>query len=160
MKPEPFRIDPMFSERIWGARSLAPIYPEKANLAEPIGEAWLTGYDCRVATGAFADKTLREAWHQMPREWRGTQLVAHEDFPLLVKFIFPTDKLSIQVHPDDAYASVHEKAAGARGKTEMWHAVSAEPEARVLVGLKPGVNKEKFLEGLAPHTLEDLFQPH
>jgi len=160
MKPEPFRIEPIFSERIWGARSLAPLFPEKRDLAEPIGEAWLTGFDCRIATGPFAGKTLRETWHQMPPEWRGTRLTRESDFPLLVKFIFPTDKLSIQVHPDDAYASVHEKAAGGRGKTEMWHAVSAEPGAQVMVGLKPGVTKEKFLEGLAPHTLESLFQAH
>jgi len=160
MKPEPFRIEPVFSPRIWGAHSLAPLFPDKANLIEPIGEAWLTGLDCHIATGTFSGKTLRETWHQMPPEWRGQRFTESSDFPLLVKFIFPNDKLSIQVHPDDAYASAHEKAAGGRGKTEMWHAVSAEPGAQVLVGLKPGVDKEKFLEGLAPHTLETLFQPH
>src|SRR5260370_36678411 len=103
---------------------------------------------------------LGEAWAEMPAEWRGTRLASVENFPLLVKFIFPNDKLSIQVHPDDAYASVHEQAAGGRGKTEMWHAVSAESGACVLVGLKPGVDKEKFLRSLAAHTLENLFQAH
>ncbi len=159
MKPEPFRIDPIFSERIWGSHSLAPLFPNKANLLAPIGEAWLTGLDCRIATGIYSGKTLREAWHQMSPEWRGSNFTESSDFPLLVKFIFPNDKLSIQVHPDDAYAAAHEKAAGGRGKTEMWHAVSAEPGAQVLVGLKPGVNKEKFLESLASNTLENLFQP-
>jgi mannose-6-phosphate isomerase len=85
----------------------------------------------------------------MPADWRGTELSSAPDFPVLVKFIFPADKLSIQVHPDDAYASVHEKAAGGCGKTEMWHVVSAEPGARILAGLKWGVTKEKFLEALA-----------
>lgn len=160
MNAEPFRIEPIFSPRIWGARSLAPIFPEKTNLAEPLGEAWLTGVDCRVATGPFAGKTLGEAWREMPAEWRGTKFAEPGDFPLLVKFIFPKEKLSIQVHPDDAYASVHEKAAGGRGKTEMWHVVSAEPGAHVLIGLKPGVDKEKFLAALETHTLEDLFQAH
>ncbi len=159
-RPEPFRIEPVFSERIWGSRSLAPLFPEKTNLASPIGEAWLTSVDCRIATGPFAGKTLGEAWTEMPREWRGTRLVSTENFPLLVKFIFPTDKLSIQVHPDDAYASVHEKAAGGRGKTEMWHIVSAEPGATLLAGLKPGVTKEQFSNALANHTLEELFQRH
>src|SRR5438034_8541603 len=70
------------------------------------------------------------------------------------------DKLSLQVHPDDAYASVHEQAAGGRGKTEMWHAVSALPGAQLLLGLKPGVNEENFREGLASRTLEDLFEAH
>jgi mannose-6-phosphate isomerase len=139
---------------------LAPLFPQKSNLAEPLGEAWLTGVDCKIATGVFAGKTLGVAWHEMPPEWRGLDLKSVEEFPLLVKFIFPTDKLSIQVHPDDAYASVHEKAVGGRGKTEMWHIVSAELGAQLLAGLKPGVTKEKFLESLAAHTLEDLFQAH
>jgi len=94
----------------------------------------------------------------MPVEWRGTSLASAKDFPLLMKFIFPTDKLSIQVHPDDSYASAHEKAAGGRGKTEMWHLVSADSGAQVLLGLKPGVDKEKFREGLKLQTLENLFQ--
>ncbi|HYL62001.1 MAG TPA: type I phosphomannose isomerase catalytic subunit [Candidatus Methylomirabilis sp.] len=155
--PEPFRIEPTFSPRIWGARSLAPLFPEKTNLAEPIGEAWLTDVKCRVATGPLVGKTLGEAWREMPVHWRGSRYAEAGDFPLLAKFIFPTDKLSIQVHPDDAYASVHEKAAGGRGKTEMWHVVSAEPGAQVLVGLKPGVTREQFLAALTNHTLEDCF---
>jgi len=146
--------------RIWGSRSLAPLFPDKTNLAEPIGEAWLTGVDCRVATGPFAGKTLGEAWREMPAEWRGERFKEPGDFPLLVKFIFPQDKLSIQVHPDDAYAAVYEKAAGGRGKTEMWHAVSAEPGAQVFIGLKPGVDRQKFLAAIEAHTLEELFVAH
>lgn len=157
---EPFRIEPTFSPRIWGARSLAPLYPEKTHLAEPIGEAWLTDVNCRVANGPFAGKTLAEAWREMPAEWRGDNFAGGGDFPLLVKFIFPTDKLSIQVHPDDAYASLHEKAAGGRGKTEMWHVVSAKPGASLLLGLKPGVTREKFLDALQNNSLEELFQRH
>jgi mannose-6-phosphate isomerase len=160
IKPEPFRIEPIFAPRIWGAKSLAPIYPEKNNLTEPIGEAWLTGVDCKIATGPFAGKTLGEAWREMPSEWRGTGMPQSAEFPLLLKFIFPTEKLSIQVHPDDAYAAKHEAAAGGRGKTEMWHVVSAEPGARLLAGLKVGATKEKFTTALAAHTLEELFQSH
>lgn len=160
MRPAPTRIEPIFSPRLWGALSLAPLYPEKSNLAEPIGEAWLTGVDCKIASGPFAGKTLGAAWSEMPADWRGDQLAPVQDFPLLLKFIFPTDKLSVQVHPDDAYASKNEKSAGGRGKTEMWHAVSSKPGAKVLVGLKPGVSKENFLEGLAAHTLENLFEAH
>src|SRR5215469_18188001 len=141
-------------------RSLAPLFPEKTNLPEPIGEVWLTAVDCKIATGPFAGKTLREAWTEMPPEWRGTHLIEPGDFPLLIKFIFPNDKLSIQVHPDDAYASVHEKAAGGRGKTEMWHAVQAESGAHVFVGTKPGVSKEQFLKGIKDQTLENLLEKH
>jgi mannose-6-phosphate isomerase len=157
MRPEPTRIEPIFSPRLWGVRSLAPLFPEKINLAEPLGEAWLTGLDCKIATGPFAGKALGAAWHEMPVEWRGTKLASTPDFPVLVKFIFPADKLSIQVHPDDAYASEHEKAAGGRGKTEMWYVVSAEPGATVLVGLVPKTDKKKLLEAIETRTLEDLF---
>lgn len=150
----------MFSPRLWGARSLAPLFPEKTNLTEPLGEAWLTGVDCRVASGPFAGKSLGAAWAEMPAEWRGCRLASEASFPLLVKFIFPTEKLSLQVHPDDAYAAAHEQAAGGRGKTEMWHVVSALPGAHLLLGLKPGVNKEKFHAGLVSDTLEDLFEVH
>ena len=157
MKPESFRIEPIFVPRIWGARSLAPLYPEKSNLPEPIGEAWLTGVDCKVASGPFVGKTLGEAWREMPAGWRGTNLVLSDDFPILVKFIFPNDKLSIQVHPDDSYAAIHEQASGGRGKTEMWHAVSAETGASVLVGLVPDADEEKFRQAIETHTLENLF---
>ena len=158
LRPEPFRLEPIFSPRIWGARSLAPLFPEKSELSEPLGEAWLTGADCKIVASAFRGKTLAEAWRDMPVEWRGAKFASATDFPLLVKFIFPKQMLSLQVHPDDAYASVHERAAGGRGKTEMWHFVSAEPGAHILLGLKPGANKKAFLEGLENHTMESLFQ--
>ena len=160
MIPEPFRIEPTFSPRIWGARSLAPIFPDKKDLAEPIGEAWLTDVRCQVASGQFQGMSLGEAWRYMPVEWRGERCAATQDFPLLVKFIFPTDKLSIQVHPDDQYASKHEAAAGGRGKTEMWHVVSAQPDAQVFIGLKPGTTKKEFAAAIGKRGLEELFQPH
>jgi mannose-6-phosphate isomerase len=159
LKPAPQRLEPIFSPRIWGARSLAPLFPDKTDLVEPLGEAWLTSVESRVATPEFRGKTLGEAWREMPAEWRGTQFSANDEFPLLVKFIFPTDMLSLQVHPDDAYASVHEKAAGGRGKTEMWHILSAEPGAELLFGLKPGSDKPEFLSRLKDQTLESMFQP-
>jgi len=72
-----------------------------------------------------------------------------------VKFIFPKEKLSVQVHPDDAYAAIHEQAAGGRGKTEMWYAVRARPGAEVFVGLKPEVTRESFARAIADGTAED-----
>jgi mannose-6-phosphate isomerase len=128
------------------------------DLKSPIGEAWLTGLNCRIANGQFAGQTLGQAWRGMTVPWCGSEFEGEVDFPLLLKFIFPADKLSIQVHPDDAYAAAHEKAAGGRGKTEMWYVVSAEAGARLLAGLKLGVTKESFLAALADQMLEDLFQ--
>jgi mannose-6-phosphate isomerase len=145
--------------RIWGARSLAPIYPDKTNLPEPIGEAWLTGPESKIETGPLQG-TINQAWQRMPPEWRGTDFAsqpASAQFPLLVKFLFPVDQLSIQVHPGDAYAKQNE-AAGATGKTEMWHAVSANPDATLLLGLVPEVDREKFKLAIKQGGLETFFE--
>lgn len=158
MQPVLSRLEPIFSPRLWGQRSLSPWYPDKVNLPEPIGEAWVTAFESRVTNGPFAGKTLREAWKAMPAEWRGTRHCLLPEFPVLIKFIFPNDKLSIQVHPDDAYAAKHEQAAGGRGKTEMWHLVCAERGAEILFGLKPGVNREQFLRALQANTAEQLLE--
>lgn len=160
MQPAPTRIAPVFRARIWGSRSLAPLYPDKINLPEPVGEAWLTAVDCPIASGPYEGKFLGAAWREMPEAWHGSALARAPEFPILVKFIFPADKLSIQVHPDDAYASANEQAAGGRGKTEMWHAVSAEPDAKVLIGLKSGTTREDFLRALESHAVENLFEAH
>jgi len=158
MQPVLSRLEPFFSPRIWGQRSLAPWYPGKTNLPEPIGEAWLTAFDSRITNGPYAGKTLREAWHAMPTDWRGTRFAALPEFPVLIKFIFPNDKLSIQVHPGDAYASAHERAAGGRGKTEMWHLVCANDGAEILLGLKPGVDRDCFLRALRTNQVEGLLE--
>jgi mannose-6-phosphate isomerase len=159
VRPEPTRIEPIFKTRIWGACSLAPIYPDKKNLPEPIGEAWLTDGLCEIPSGPFQG-VLGSAWRSMPAEWRGTDLISpteFPDFPLLVKFLFPTDQLSIQVHPRDAYARQNE-SPDACGKTEMWHVVSAAPGASLLLGLVPEADQEQFLDSLEKHSLEKLFQ--
>jgi mannose-6-phosphate isomerase len=160
VKIAPFRIDPTFHPRIWGERSLAPIYPEQHDLSEPIGEVWLTDEQCRIASGPFEGKNLRETWQNLPAAWQGERCAGMPSFPLLVKFIFPADKLSIQVHPNDEYARLHEVAAGGRGKTEMWHVVAARPGAQLLLGLKPGVSKKEFSAALGSKALENLFQVH
>jgi mannose-6-phosphate isomerase len=168
VEPVPSRLEPRFLPRIWGTRRLDSLFSAEGEFPEPIGEAWLTGRDCRLADGPFAGRTLEEAWRAMPLEWVGWRLSParrsltgggeREDFPLLVKFIFPAEKLSIQVHPDDDYARAHEAAAGGRGKTEMWYAVAAGPGAEVLVGLRPGVTREKFRRAIADGVAEDCLE--
>jgi mannose-6-phosphate isomerase len=150
----PARLDPIFSPRPWGSKSLAPFFPEKSGLAEPIGEAWMTGSECRFANGPFVGQKLGGEWPQMPPEWTGTQIAAGGRFPLLAKFVFAEEKLSLQVHPDDKYASCHEQAAGGLGKTEMWYAVRTRPGAEVLAGLKPEVTRESFTRAVADCTAE------
>lgn len=151
----PARLEPIFSPRPWGPLSLAPFFPEKSNLVEPLGEAWMTGNECRFASGPFAGKKLGEAWREMPPEWTGTAIGRDAPFPLLVKFLFVEDKLSVQVHPPDDYAARHEPASGGRGKTEMWYALRARPGAEVMVGLKPGVTLDSFKRAIADGTAED-----
>jgi mannose-6-phosphate isomerase len=154
----PARLEPQFVPRIWGARSLAPLFPEKQALREPVGEVWLTGNDCRFADGPFAGERLGDAWPRMSNEWAGKQARSGKPFPVLVKFLFPEDKLSVQVHPDDDYAARNEAAAGGVGKTEMWYVVSARPGAEVRVGLKPGVNAERLRQAIADNSAEDLLE--
>jgi mannose-6-phosphate isomerase len=155
----PARLDPIFSARPWGARSLAPLFPEKSNLAEPLGEAWMTGVECRFASGPFAGQKLGDVWRTLPSAWTGTKISSADgSFPLLVKFIFAEEKLSVQVHPDDEYAARHEQAAGGRGKTEMWYAIHARTGAEVLAGLKPGVTPEIFKRAIEDGSAEDCLQ--
>ena len=103
----PARLEPIFSPRPWGARSLAPFFPEKSNLAEPLGEAWLTGNDCVFASGPYAGKKLADAWREMPVEWKGTSRGGNDSFPLLVKFLFVEDKLSVQDRKSTRLNSSH-----------------------------------------------------
>ncbi len=135
----PFRMDPKFSERIWGKQSLKPWY-ESTGTEELVGEAWLTGPDCVVATGELKGKRLADAV---------------ENFPLLVKLLFPADKLSVQVHPDDeqAQAQGHE-----RGKTECWYVLEAEPGATVGLGLKHGVGVQEVQAGVSDGSMEELME--
>ena len=149
----PARFGPTFSPRPWGARSLSPLFPEKSNLADPIGEAWMTGNESRFVEGPFAGRTLGEVWPAMSAEWAGTDADRQAAFPLLVKFIFAEEKLSVQVHPNDAYAALHEN--GGRGKTEMWYILRAAPGAEVLAGLHPEVTRDSFRRMIENGTAEN-----
>ena len=147
----PARIAPIFVPRIWGVRSLAPLFEQP--FREPIGEVWLTGEQCRFETGEFVGRTLADVWPELPCEWTGTQLGGLPRIPLLVKFLFPEDKLSVQVHPDDEYARANEGPL-ACGKTEMWYAVSARQGAELRLGLLPDVTPETFRRAIDEGTAE------
>jgi len=150
----PSRLAPVFVPRIWGSRSLAPLFDDSLAAGEPVGEVWLTGDKCTFASGLMSGRTLGEAWPGLSPEWTGRRLEAGPRIPLLVKFIFPEDKLSVQVHPGDEYAREHETAAGGTGKTEMWYAVSARPNAELRLGLEPGVTRDSFRSALAGADIE------
>ncbi len=139
----PFRLKPWFSERVWGKRDLRPWYSDTGT-TELVGEAWLTGPQCVIETGAFEGRTLASIADE-----------AGGEFPLLVKLLFPNEKLSVQVHPDDAQA----QAVGeARGKTECWYVLEAEPGAYVSLGLKKGVAVSDVAASVADGTMESLIE--
>jgi len=148
----PFRLTPKFSERIWGRRSLKPWY-ESTGTSELVGEAWLTGPACLVETGAMAGQTLAFAASEFGEELLGAGGGA--EFPLLVKMLFPNEKLSVQVHPDDAQAQAMGQP---RGKTECWYVLEAEPGASVALGLKDGVTAASVKTAVADGTMEALMQ--
>jgi mannose-6-phosphate isomerase len=152
LTPIPCRIEPKQVNRIWGRRWLDPLFASVAELAEPIGEVWLTGEDCRFADGPYQGKELGVAWKEMPLKWKGGSLEKEKTFPILAKFLFTDLKLSVQVHPDDAYAARHE--GGSRGKSEMWYVVRSWPNAEVFVGVEPGVDSRVLRESLADGTVE------
>ena len=145
----PFRVDPIFDKRVWGFRDLRPWFDHVAE-QEPIGEAWLTGDDCLVATGPHAGKKLGDFFHEAHASLLGADN-PRQDSPLLIKVLFIRDKVSVQVHPDDAMAH---KYGQPRGKTECWYALAAEPEAKVALGLKPGVTLRQVEEEIHAGTLE------
>jgi mannose-6-phosphate isomerase len=145
----PFVIEPRFVGRVWGYNDLRPWYDRVAQ-TEPIGEVWLTGDECRVATGPHAGLTLGALFSQEPRALLGPSAPRAES-PLLVKMIFAREKLSVQVHPNDQMA---QKYGLPRGKTECWYAIAAEPGAQVAAGLKPGVTMEQVKAGIHDGSLE------
>jgi mannose-6-phosphate isomerase len=150
----PSRLAPIFVPRIWGSRTLAPLFDSAPAAAEPIGEAWLTGDLCTFASGPLTGRSIGESWSRLSAEWKGNRLQTSPRIPLLVKFIFAEDKLSVQVHPDDEYARRYEAAAGGTGKTEMWYAVAARPGAELRLGLEPSVTPEVFRQALADAGVE------
>lgn len=149
----PFRIEPQFVTRIWGYSDLHPWY-ERAADKDPIGEVWLTGDDCTAATGPQSGKTLRKLFSENAQALLGPNAPA-TDSPILIKVLFAREKLSVQVHPDDALAR---KYGQPRGKTECWYALSAEPGAHVACGLKQGVTLDQVRAGIHDGTLEQSLQ--
>src|SRR5262249_821130 len=148
----PFLMSPAFDPRPWGATDLSPIYPNH-RFAEKIGESWLTGDAGRVANGPFKGKTLAELSAQYGRDLTGEAASDPARFPLLTKFLFPHEKLSVQVHPDDEAAR---NSGFPCGKTECWYVAHAQPGAQIALGLKPGVTRAQFEQAIHQQRAEEL----
>jgi mannose-6-phosphate isomerase len=147
----PLLLRPQFQERIWGSRDLSPIYSQAIS-GGPVGEAWLTGDQCQIANGPLAGRTLADISHEFGPQLLG-QAPHASRFPLLVKFLFPRDRLSVQVHPDDETAA---RLGDACGKTECWYVLRAEPGAKIALGLKPGTGKTEVERAIRETRMEEL----
>ena len=147
----PLLMTPLFDPRPWGRFDLSPIYSQ--HFKEKIGESWLTGDTCKVQNGAHAGKSLAELSSRFQRELVGEAPQDSDRFPLLLKFLFPQEKLSVQVHPDDAAAR---EIGQPCGKTECWYVAHAEPGAEVGLGLKIGATRADFERSVHENRAEEL----
>jgi len=143
---------PTFDPRPWGTRDLSPIYPNH-RFDEEIGEAWLSGDDCKVASGPLKGKALAQLSLEFERDLVGDAARDPKRFPLLLKFLFPHEKLSVQVHPDDAQAL---RVGQPWGKTECWYVAHAKPGAQIALGLKPGVTAGQLEEAIHQNRAEEV----
>jgi len=142
-------LRPWLSERIWGCMEL-PAFLEQPKPGHPVGEAWLTSVDCAVE--GQANQTLGEVTSEWPKEFGAEQ---PGEFPLLMKFLFPREWLSVQVHPNDAEA----RAIGQpRGKNECWYVLSAEPDAKLALGFCEKMTPQEIERAIHEGTLESKLQ--
>jgi len=148
----PLLVSPVFDPRPWGTLDLSPIYPGH-RFEEKIGEAWLTGDDCKVANGPLRGRSLAELCRQYGRALVGDAAAEANRFPLLLKFLFPHEKLSVQVHPDDEAA---QSSGHPWGKTECWYVAHAKPGAQIALGLKQGITRAQFAEAIHQQRAEEL----
>jgi mannose-6-phosphate isomerase len=144
----PLVLEPIVQERIWGVSEL-PEWYAKPQAGKLIGEVWLTAETCVAAAGSLKGMTLAEMVKAHPESFGGTE------FPLLIKVLLPREKLSVQVHPNDAEAQAMGQS---RGKSECWYVLSAEPGATVAVGFKEEFSNEQIREAILGGTLEDKLQ--
>ena len=154
----PLKLRASLHETIWGGQRLGAIAGKALPAGARIGESWETALDSIVVTPPHANQTLErmvEAYGQALLGSR-TLVVYGQRFPLLAKFLDAHDWLSVQAHPDDAYAAAHEQ--GKLGKTETWYLLAAEPGAQIVYGLARPSSREEVRAAIAANTLEPLLR--
>ena len=120
-------LGPHLVSKVWGGEKLKHFKGLDLS-GEPLGESWEIS---RLSEGSSLVKSNNG-------DERLADLASKEQLPYLVKLIDTTDNLSIQVHPDDAYAKAHEASMG---KTECWLILDSTPAAGIFLGLKAGVTQ-------------------
>jgi mannose-6-phosphate isomerase class I len=158
-KRRPVLLAPYFEKRIWGGRRLQTDFGFRIPEGN-IGECWsVSGYpgrESRILNGPAVGKTLSELWQEdpgffgnLPEDCRAA------GYPFITKIIDAKDDLSIQVHPDDAYAETHEN--GARGKTECWYILDCPEDAFLILGHNAR-SREEFRAMIEQHRWEELLR--
>ncbi|MBL8900280.1 MAG: class I mannose-6-phosphate isomerase [Planctomycetes bacterium] len=147
-------------ETAWGGRQLERVPGIALPPEKRIGETWeLADHDA----GMTSVEAPRAGTLRALMERHGNEVLGRAKpndfgrFPLLFKFIHAAAPLSVQVHPDDAYAREHE---GDAGKTEAWLILHAEPGARVIAGFRAGVSEREWREKAATSEVEHLLASH
>lgn len=142
---KPISLSPKFVERVWGATSLDPWYPP---VDRRIGEVWLSSDDIETSEGVRLGQLTGRL------EVMGTA-IPEGRFPILIKFLFTTEKLSVQVHPEDATAMVEHQQPG---KTEMWYVLASEPGAAIAQGFARETSEAELRQALADGCAESLLE--
>lgn len=158
---EPFALEPVYKQILWGGDHIARRFGRKVPFNK-VAESWEV--TCRedgmsvVAGGSCRGMTLAEMMERYGERLLGSRSVARCGrgfFPLLIKFIDANDRLSVQVHPDDAYAH---RMGEPNGKNEMWYVIDARPGAKLIFGLRPGVTKTDFARAVREGTVGDTLR--
>jgi mannose-6-phosphate isomerase len=152
----PLRFEPIYQYRLWGGRRLASLLSAPLPGDGPIGEAWLLSdrddHPSLVADGPLKGKTIGQLLKQSPEKMLGKLSGHFRRFPLLLKFLDVRKRLSVQVHPSDAYAELIPE--GDTGKTEAWVILEQGPEARIYAGLRPDATADVLRKAVANGTVE------
>ena len=153
---EPIFLQGICKDYLWGGNRLREEYGKQSD-ADKIAESWELA--CHkdgssiLKSGPDAGKTLREYLDAHGPAFLGTNCAGCTTVPVLIKLIDAKQDLSIQVHPDDAYAM---RTEGEPGKTEMWYIVDAAPGAALYYGLNRTVTKEEFAQRIEAQTLPEI----
>lgn len=152
----PMKLKAACKDYIWGGTKLRTEYNQQSD-AQKVAESWMLSSHpdgpSMIANGEWKDTLLPEYLKKAGKQVLGTDCEKFPDFPVLIKLIDAKDRLSIQVHPDDAYARTH---GGEFGKTEMWYIVDCEPGASLYYGFDHPITKEEFKERIENNTLEEV----
>ena len=152
----PIRLEASLHETIWGGRRLERDGWKILPPSIAVGEAWETEVSTVVQNGPHAGKTLGNLVEETGIALLGAQSIAifGNRFPLLAKFLDANAKLSVQVHPDDTYASRNEGSK--LGKTEFWYILAAEPDATIVHGFKAPTTRSEVQNAIEHVALEEL----